>query len=117
MGLYHVAVTYCFLHLVLHCWCLGIPDGRESLLRPQGEDPHVQTQDDREEGVDDNQIARNLQPATSGHGNGGECKCESGEYHYGINDASYSQVSPNSAIKHRRLGLLERRLSPAIVTE
>lgn len=71
---------------------LGVPDWGESLLCPQGDDPEVETQDDREYGVDDNEVSRKLEPATSGHGNGWESKSESGEDKHTVDNTRYEVV-------------------------
>lgn len=72
-------VTYRSLHEALNRGGLRVPDWGEGLLCPQGDDPKVETQDDREHGVEDNEVSRKLEPTTSGHGNGWESKSESGK--------------------------------------
>lgn len=97
------------LHHGLDGGGLGAPDGREGVAGLEGGDPEEGADAEGEEGVDDHQVARQLEPAARGGGHGRDGQGEGDEDHDGVDYARRQREALVQQIP-RRLLALGRRL-------
>lgn len=97
------------LHQGLDGGGLGAPDGREGLAGLEGIDPEEGADAEGEEGVDDDQVARQLEPAARGGGHGRDGQREGDEDEDGVDHARRQREALVQQVA-RRLLALGRRL-------
>jgi len=99
-GAAQVAAALQFLlQQALNCWGLQRPDRGEIRAGLQGVEPEFQSDDERHDGADDDEVAVDLEPGASrGHEERGERGEEGDEDNDGIGDRSCAEYFSQSVV-------------------